>query len=204
MTSRVLVVGFNACEVTLVEREVAAGRLPNFARLRDRSLGFHLGNPMETLPGAIWPEINTGVSSGTMGDFYIPGEPVVARVFTAEEQYGPARNPDLPDVICVFRTDLGMIERCVSPSFSGEVHVPAHHPHAPRTGDHTPHSRLWVSGPSIHPAQVGGPANVVDIAPTVLAALGVGLPDGLDGRPLVVLQSAADKTTRRVLADAAN
>jgi hypothetical protein len=74
VTSRVLVVGFDACEVTLIEREIAAGRLPNFAKLRDRSLGFHLANPMETLPGAIWPEINTGVSSGTMGHFYIPNQ----------------------------------------------------------------------------------------------------------------------------------
>ena len=530
VTSRVLVIGFDACEVTLVEREIAAGRLPNFAKLRDRSLGFHLGSPMETLPGAIWPEINTGVSSGTMGHFYIPnqlhtgearlratraadidaskyywarassagcrvavidpvqavpvaglngiqlfewglhdrtfdvssdppelldglraqfgdhpihscdmhgqtadgyrrlldgllkglrakaafvqallarerwdlfsctfseshcaghqfwhfqdprhpwhdasaspelrdalrtvyeaidaalgdvlaaagddatvlaifshgmdlyfdgpqllpevlvrlglasgslgpagpwlralkrrvtflprplkkaikalvrsdalrgpvaaagclvdpfesprtraafvsnnrcgairlnlkdrephgcvepgadaaalidrlkrellalrdpvsGEPIVARVFTADEQFGASRNPDLPDLICVFRTDLGMLERCVSPSFAGEVHVPAHHPHAPRSGDHTTHSRLWASGPSLRPAQVGGPANVLDIAPTVLAALGVTLPDGLDGRPLVIAQSTPDATERRVLANAAS
>ncbi|HET8832357.1 MAG TPA: hypothetical protein VFN86_09795, partial [Casimicrobiaceae bacterium] len=74
MSTRVLVVGFDACEVTLVEREIAQGRLPHFARLRDRSLGFELESPMETLPGAIWPEINTGVSSGTMGDFYIPNQ----------------------------------------------------------------------------------------------------------------------------------
>ena len=518
MSSRVLVVGFDACEVTLVEREIAAGRLPHFARLRDRSLGFHLDSPMETLPGAIWPEINTGVSSGTMGHFYIPnqlrtgearlratraedidatkyfwaqassagrrvavvdpvqavpvaafngiqlfewglhdrtfdvssdppelladirqrfgdhpirscdmhgetvdgyrrllagllhglrakaafvptllarerwdlfcctfseshcaghqfwhfrdprhpshdasapadlrnalrdvyegidaalghvldaagddatvlavfshgmdlyfdgpqllpevlvrlgvasgglgttgrwlrelkrrvtylprpvkqvikrlvrsdalqdavagagclvdpfesprtraaivsnnrcgairlnlrgrephgcvergaeasalldhlkrelmtlrdpasGEPIVADAFTAEERFGNSRHPDLPDLICVFRTDLGLIERCVSPSFAGEVHVPVHHPHAPRSGDHTTHSRLWISGPSLRPAAVGAPASVLDIAPTVLAVLGVALPDWLDGRPLVTSQPPAE------------
>jgi predicted AlkP superfamily phosphohydrolase/phosphomutase len=134
----------------------------------------------------------------------VSGEPIVARVFTADEAFGASRHPDLPDLICVFRTDLGMLERCVSPSLAGEVHVPAHHPHAPRSGDHTTHSRLWASGPSLRPAQVGGPANVLDIAPTVLAALGVALPGGLDGRPLVIAQSAPDATERRVPANAAN
>lgn len=530
MTARVLVVGFDACEVTLVEREIAAGRLPNFAKLRDRSLGFRLGNPMETLPGAIWPEINTGVSSGTMGHFYIPnqlrtgearlratraddidatkyywaqasragcrvavidpvqavrveglngiqlfewglhdrtfdvssdppelldairaqfgdhpvqscdvhgqtadgyrrlldgllngvrakatfvpallarerwdlfsctfseshcaghqfwhfqdprhpwydasapaafrdalctvyeaidaalgdvlsaagddatvlaifshgmdlyfdgpqllpevlvrlgvasgdlgaagpwlralkrritylprplkrvikaivrsdalqrpvaaagclvdpfesprtraafvnnnrcgairlnlkgrephgciepgndatalighlkrellllrdpasGEPIVARVFTAEEAFGASHHPDLPDLICVFRTDLGMLERCVSPSFAGEVHVPVHHPHSPRSGDHTTQSQLWASGPSLRPARGDGAANVLDIAPTVLAVLRVPLPDGLDGRPLVVVQHSPDARRARDVAAEAN
>jgi predicted AlkP superfamily phosphohydrolase/phosphomutase len=124
------------------------------------------------------------------------GEPIVADAFTADERFGASHHADLPDLICVFRTDLGLIERCVSPSFAGEVHVPVYHPHAPRTGDHTPHSRLWLSGASLRPAVVGAPASVLDIAPTVLAALDVALPDWLDGRPLVLSDAAAN--SRRV------
>ena len=74
--------------------------------------------------------------------------------------------------------------------------MPVYHPHAPRTGDHTPHSRLWISGASLRPAVTGAPASVLDIAPTVLAALDVALPDWLDGNPLVV--SDAVTNARRV------
>lgn len=131
------------------------------------------------------------------------GEPIVAHAFTAEERFGASRHPDLPDLICVFRSDLGLLERCVSASFAGEVHVPVHHPHAPRSGDHTPHSRLWASGPAVQPAPVGTAANVLDIAPTVLSALEVALPDWLDGRPLVIAQPAAGAGSAPVLAHAA-
>ena len=118
------------------------------------------------------------------------GEPIVARVFAADERFGTAHHPDLPDLICVFRTDLGMLERCVSPAV-GDVHVPVYHPHAPRSGDHTVNSRLWASGPGLRPAGVPGAANVLDIAPTVLCALGVALPDWLDGRPLLISEPPA-------------
>ena len=74
MSAQVLVIGFDACEVTLVRRWAAEGRLPNFAALAKGSRIFELDNPMETLPGAIWPEINTGRSSGKMGQFYIPNQ----------------------------------------------------------------------------------------------------------------------------------
>ena len=74
MSARILVIGFDACEATLVRRWADEGRLPNFAALARSSRTFQLDNPMETLPGAIWPEINTGCSSGKMGHFYIPNQ----------------------------------------------------------------------------------------------------------------------------------
>src|SRR6185312_15885170 len=89
-------------------------------------------------------------------------ETIIARVVTADEQFGPGHHPDLPDLICVFRTDLGMLERCASPAI-GEVHAPVYHPHAPRTGDHTVNSRLWASGPGIRPHATVADANVLDI-----------------------------------------
>jgi predicted AlkP superfamily phosphohydrolase/phosphomutase len=80
MPARLLVIGFDAVESTLLEKWIGEGRLPTLARLtRDGAKG-RLGNPMETLPGAIWPEIQTGRSSGKVGVFYHPlqvhsGEP---------------------------------------------------------------------------------------------------------------------------------
>jgi arylsulfatase A-like enzyme len=65
------------------------------------------------------------------------------------------------------------------------VHVPVYHPHAPRTGDHTPHSRLWASGAGLAANGTIGQGHVCDIAPTVLALLDVAAPAGLDGRALL-------------------
>jgi predicted AlkP superfamily phosphohydrolase/phosphomutase len=119
------------------------------------------------------------------------GEAIITHVQTSSEAFGPDHHPDLPDLICVFRTDLGMLERCESPAV-GLVHVPIYHPHAPRSGDHTVNSQLWVSGPDIVGTRENGRANVLDIAPTILDALDVALPEWLDGRPLPVSAAAQE------------
>ena len=56
-------------------------------------------------------------------------------------------------------------------------------PDTPRSGDHTVESRLWAIGPGIAPGTRVEGGNVLDLAPTVLALLGVPAPDGLDGKP---------------------
>jgi predicted AlkP superfamily phosphohydrolase/phosphomutase len=117
------------------------------------------------------------------------GQAIVVRVETSSEAFGPDHHPDLPDLTCVFRTDLGMLEDCESPAV-GRVHVPVYHPHAPRSGDHTVNSQLWIRGPGVVGAQATGYGNVLDIAPTILAALGVALPEWLDGKPLPVSAGA--------------
>lgn len=111
------------------------------------------------------------------------GAPIIRHVQTASEAFGPDHHIDLPDLICVFRTDLGMLEHCESPAV-GHVYAPVYHPHAPRSGDHSVNSQLWISGPGIVGTPEAGSGNVLDIAPTILDALGVALPEWLDGRPL--------------------
>ena len=74
------------------------------------------------------------------------GERIVAKVVTADEAFGIDHHPDVPDLMVVFRTDLGVLESCRSERV-GEVHVPLYHPNIPRTGDHTTESRLWMMGP---------------------------------------------------------
>jgi hypothetical protein len=76
-----------------------------------------------------------------------------------------------------------MLGRCESPAV-GHVYAPVYHPHAPRSGDHTVNSQLWASGPAIAASREKGGGNVLDIAPTILVALDVALPEWLDGRPL--------------------
>lgn len=112
------------------------------------------------------------------------GERIVERVVTAEEAFGPDHHPNLPDLIVVFRTDLGPLEACRSARV-GTIAEPIRRRSTPRTGDHTVESRLWALGPGL-PAGARLPdGNVLDLAPTVLRLLDVPLPGWLDGTPLV-------------------
>jgi predicted AlkP superfamily phosphohydrolase/phosphomutase len=111
------------------------------------------------------------------------GERIVKRVVTATEAFGPDHHADIPDLIVVFRDDLGPLEACRSERV-GVVRRPNLNPKTPRSGDHTRESRLWAIGPGIEPGPIEG-GNVLDLAPTVLALLGVPAPDDLDGRPLL-------------------
>ena len=113
------------------------------------------------------------------------GEPIVERVVTAGEVFGPDHHPDLPDLLVAFRTDMGPIESCRSDRV-GQVHVPIYSPSLPRTGDHTAESRLWIKGPGVPAGGRLADGNVLDVAPTVLRLLDVPLPDTLDGRPLPI------------------
>lgn len=113
-------------------------------------------------------------------------EPIVKKVITASEAFGENHHPDVPDLLVVFRTDVGRIEACCSQRV-GEINVPLFHPNIPRTGDHTTESRLWISGPGLPKGKTFSDANVLDIAPTILRLLNVPAPDGLDGAPLSVL-----------------
>jgi predicted AlkP superfamily phosphohydrolase/phosphomutase len=80
MSARVLVIGLDAAEATLIEQWASEGLLPTFAQLIARSKRFVLGNSLETLPGAIWPELSTGISCGRIPHYFHPrqlhsGEP---------------------------------------------------------------------------------------------------------------------------------
>ena len=112
------------------------------------------------------------------------GERIVARIVSAEEAFGPDRHPDVPDLMVSFRTDLGVIDSCVSERV-GLVRVP--HRIANRSGEHTGEARLWLAGPGIPPRAHPANAHALDVAPTILALLGVPPPADLDGRSLVEL-----------------
>jgi arylsulfatase A-like enzyme len=53
-------------------------------------------------------------------------------------------------------------------------------------GGHHPHGIVVANGPNIAPGSVRG--GLADVAPTVLAILGVPIPEGLDGKPLDLLK----------------
>lgn len=63
-------IGLDAAEATLIERWAAEGLMPAFAALAARAKPIRLGNSLETLPGAVWPEIVNGISGGRHARFF--------------------------------------------------------------------------------------------------------------------------------------
>jgi predicted AlkP superfamily phosphohydrolase/phosphomutase len=126
---------------------------------------------------AVLEEIRTGLY-----ELEVPatGERLVEKVVTAAEAFGRDYHPDCPDLMVVFRTDLGPLEECRSDRI-GTVTEPLYKEHMPRVGDHTAESRLWAIGPGAPRAEH---ANVLDLAPTILTLLDVPAPQWLDGSSL--------------------
>lgn len=90
MPAAILVIGLDAAESTLIEKWAEEGHLPNLARLAREGTRLRLDNPMETLPGAIWPEICTGISSGKEGLFYHPFQ-----IHTGEAGWRPVEHDEI-------------------------------------------------------------------------------------------------------------
>jgi predicted AlkP superfamily phosphohydrolase/phosphomutase len=104
MSARILVIGLDAAEATLIEAWASQGLLPNFAMLASDSAVYHLDNSLETLPGAIWPELVSGRSSGQVPLYYHPRQ-----VRSGEASYRPieAQEVDANDYFWVQASRAG-------------------------------------------------------------------------------------------------
>lgn len=73
MTERLLQIGLDAVEISLMERLMAAGRAPNLSRLAAAGrMARMVPVCMDTLPGAIWPDLHTGIPSHVHGEYFHP------------------------------------------------------------------------------------------------------------------------------------
>lgn len=117
------------------------------------------------------------------------GQSIVGDVVTAEEAFGADHHPDVPDMIVQFRQDLGLLDSCASPRV-GRVHVPVGSRWGRRTGDHSPRSSAWIRGPGFPAGTPLKGGSLLDIAPTVLEALGCTKPAMLDGSPLQICRDS--------------
>ncbi len=74
MTARLLVIGLDGSESSLLRYWGNEGALPTFGRLQENGAGWSLArdNPMDTLPGALWPQINSGLSVAKLGHYNYP------------------------------------------------------------------------------------------------------------------------------------
>jgi predicted AlkP superfamily phosphohydrolase/phosphomutase len=88
------------------------------------------------------------------------------------------------------RPDLVLVPR---PGFSVHRELRPHvwiDYHGLVAGTHRPEGILLVAGDGIRHAPMEGEARLVDVAPTVLAVADVGVPEDMDGRPLLDLFAA--------------
>jgi predicted AlkP superfamily phosphohydrolase/phosphomutase len=109
------------------------------------------------------------------------GRPVVKRVtFIRDEFQGPFIDR-LPDLTVLWEQSFPWTS-VHSPRF-GTFEL---HRQDARTGSHTEHGFLLVTGPGIPAGQELEGASVYDITPTMLEAAAVDRPAGLDGRPLPI------------------
>jgi len=123
----------------------------------------------------------------------VSGEPIVVRTMTPVELFGPGHHPDLPDLMVLFRDDLGPLEACHSPRvglverpiFPRERRADGWPANLKRTGDHAPQSSLWIRGPGVAGNCAMGDGRAIDVAPTVLDLLGVPVPPTMDGCSLL-------------------
>jgi predicted AlkP superfamily phosphohydrolase/phosphomutase len=105
------------------------------------------------------------------------GAPAIDAVEPADRWYTESRIEAMPDVFVDWRR-TGPIDTVWSPKV-GLVHAPYANW---RTGDHRPDGLLLVTGPGVRGGTEFSPVDMTDLAPTLLATVGVTAPD-LDGRP---------------------
>lgn len=68
--TRLLAIGLDAAEPSLMRRWMASGELPVLARLQERAVWGRTTNEPGLYTGAVWPTIFTGVSAGRHGCYY--------------------------------------------------------------------------------------------------------------------------------------
>lgn len=112
-------------------------------------------------------------------------EPLCAHVIRVADEFGPDAHDDLPDLIALTRTDKGLITACTSKKLGRLRQRDDDHP----PGHHTGESQVWVAGPGVRVNEPFGNADVIDIAPTVLASLGIDAPVWMRGRSLISTHS---------------
>jgi predicted AlkP superfamily phosphohydrolase/phosphomutase len=105
------------------------------------------------------------------------GGPVVEDVVRVADHCQGEQLDDMPDFFVLWRREA-RIER-VGSAKVGEV---VHRQRGNRTGDHRSDSILFARGPGITPGEMA-PCSIMDVAPTIAALLGVGLPQS-DGQPI--------------------
>ncbi|MDQ3380678.1 MAG: alkaline phosphatase family protein [Actinomycetota bacterium] len=74
MPARVIVIGLDSSESTLIERWTSEGKLPALAELYEQGQTYDLDNCWSTLPTSVWPELTSGRAPGRLALFFPPNQ----------------------------------------------------------------------------------------------------------------------------------
>jgi predicted AlkP superfamily phosphohydrolase/phosphomutase len=121
------------------------------------------------------------------------GEAVVEAVHRREEIYDGPFLDQLPDLVF----DLGQRPYLAGDSLTAE-RVLAPLPRDYLQGRHRPLGIFCAAGPDIRPAGCIEGTRIVDVAPTLLYALDLPIPEDVDGRPLLEIFDEAYRATHPV------
>jgi predicted AlkP superfamily phosphohydrolase/phosphomutase len=110
------------------------------------------------------------------------GREAVGRVCRIDRLFPGERCSHLPDLTVVWNDEAEIRE-----VHSNRLGLVSEGPNDPRSGTHRPESLLAVRGPRCRPGRLGR-GHIADLAPTVLAQLGITPPAETDGRPLEIFE----------------
>jgi predicted AlkP superfamily phosphohydrolase/phosphomutase len=119
------------------------------------------------------------------------GRSLVGQVLYREEVYSGRHLEEAPDLILIPR-DKRDIFFGLSDFGSNKISQPMYR----YSGMHRDHGLLLMMGPQVRPASHFADAAIIDLAPTILATMGVPIPQDMDGRALgeALLGQAASPT----------
>jgi predicted AlkP superfamily phosphohydrolase/phosphomutase len=132
-------------------------------------------------PGAHYDDVCAAVAEA-VGALVDPGtgRPAVRDVCRLDRHFPGERRHHLPDLVVTWAASgpLAHVHSERTGTISGT-------PVDPRPGTHHPRAFVAARGPRLARGALAGRGHIADVAPTVLARLGIDPPAGMDGRPLV-------------------
>jgi predicted AlkP superfamily phosphohydrolase/phosphomutase len=118
------------------------------------------------------------------------GEPIIDRALRREDVYDGSELHRIPDILI----DFGERPYVASDRLAASAIV-ERLPASGGGGRHRRYGILLALGPGVQPGTVDG-ANIVDLAPTALHAMGLPVPDDMDGKVLSELFSDGREVQR--------
>ncbi|HET7585382.1 MAG TPA: alkaline phosphatase family protein [Gemmatimonadaceae bacterium] len=119
------------------------------------------------------------------------------RVVRTDDVYPGAQRDRLPDIVATWNPDAEVLARIDSPAWGTVDGTPGYRTGPYYTGNHRPNAFVVARGPGIaEGAELAG-RHIMDIAPTVLAMLGVDAPSHYEGSPIPELTAREARAVTR-------
>jgi predicted AlkP superfamily phosphohydrolase/phosphomutase len=114
----------------------------------------------------------------------VNGKRAAERVTLMDEQFLGPRRKDLPDAVISWNLDARVLDQIATPGIEPIRKQPGYEVSPFYTGNHRATAFLAARGPAVAAGSSLQGANILDVAPTMLAFLGVDAPAHFEGRVL--------------------